>query len=100
MSAVYHCGYVGYEFGIAVEFRLKAGVFVAVVDDEDDDEDVGTVPLGKVLLVKSISRMRDSMGVLPTNRTKKISLMTWELTSFNAGRRRSNLPKRFICDGY
>jgi hypothetical protein len=81
------------------ELILKAGVIVVVVDD------VGilafeTVPLGIVLLVNNISRIRDSIGVLPTKRTKKISLITCELTNFNAGRRRSNLPKRFICEGY
>ena len=61
---------------------------------------VGTVPLGNELLVRSMSRMSDSIGVLPTRRTKKISLMTCELTSFNDGKRSSSLPKRFMCEGY
>lgn len=79
---------------------LTAGTVVVVVDDNDDEDDVGTVPLGNVLFVNNISRMRDSIGVFPTSRTKKISLITCELTNFNAGRRRRIFPNRFICDGY
>lgn len=98
----YHCGYVEYGLDNALELLLKAGVLTAVVVVVvvEDDEDVGTVPLGNVLFVNNISRMRDSIGVFPTNRTKKISLITFELTNFNAGRRRRILPNRFICDGY
>lgn len=86
---------------------VRLAVFVVFAADEDADDEVlvvdgvmDTVPFGKVLLVKSISRISDSIGVLPTKRAKKISLMTCELTNFNAGKRRSNFPKRFICEGY
>lgn len=77
---------------------MNAGIVVAAAAVVDDDEDVAvdeTVPLGNVLFVSNISRISDSIGVLPTRRAKKISLITCELTDFKAGKRSNNLPKRF-----
>lgn len=50
-------------------------------DEEDDDTDaraVGsdTVPLANPLLLNNMSRISDSIGVLPTRRAKNISLIT------------------------
>lgn len=50
--------------------------------------------------LRSMSRIRVSMGVLPTSRTKKSCSMTWALTERSEGRRRSSLPKRVGWLGY
>ena len=47
-----------------------------------------------VLPERSMSRMRVSMGVLPTSLTKKSCSMTEEETVLREGSRKSSLPKR------
>ena len=49
---------------------------------------------GTPLPLSSISRISVSIGVLPTNLTKKSCSMTWGETARMAGKRRSKRPKR------
>lgn len=54
----------------------------------------------KELPDRSMSRMRVSIGVFPTRRTKNSCSITCELTVRNDGSRRSSLPKRVGWFGY
>lgn len=60
----------------------------------------GEVPAVEVLPFKTMSRIRVSMGVLPTSLRKKTCSMTCEDTVLNEGRRRSSLPNRVGWLGY
>jgi len=50
--------------------------------------------------LSSMSRMRVSIGVLPTSRTKNSCSMTWAETVRREGSRSSSLPKRVGWAGY
>ena len=63
----------------------------ASVDDGGPDGHWKALP---VVPERSMSRIKVSMGVLPTRRTKNSCSMTADETVRRDGSRRSNLPKR------
>ena len=72
------------------------------LDAVEADEDPFDKRLGEVLLLplRTISRIRVSMGVLPTSRKKKTCSMTWDDTVLNDGNRSKSLPNRVGWLGY
>ena len=73
------------------------GTLDAVEADDPFDKRLGEVLL---LPLRTMSRIRVSMGVLPTSRKKKTCSMTWDDTVLNDGNRSKSLPNRVGWLGY